>query len=37
MGDRLYQLIWRARLLLVYNKQDLAGIERMQIPGEGWV
>ena len=36
MGDRLYQLTWRDRLLLVYNKQDLAGIERMQIPGEGW-
>ncbi len=36
LGDRLYQLTWRARLLLVYNKDDLTGIERMQIPGEGW-
>ncbi len=36
LGDRLYQLTWRARLLLVYNRDDLTGIERMQIPGEGW-
>jgi glutamine cyclotransferase len=36
LGDRLYQLTWRSRLLLVYREDDLTGIERMRIPGEGW-
>jgi glutamine cyclotransferase len=36
MGDKVYQLTWRAGLLLVYNKGDLTGVERMRIPGEGW-
>ena len=35
-GDRVYQLTWRARLLLIYNKDDLTGVARMRIPGEGW-
>jgi len=36
LGDRLYLLSWRARMLFVYNKDDLAPIARMRIPGEGW-
>lgn len=36
LGDRLYQLTWRAHLLLVYDRSDLRGIERWRIPGEGW-
>jgi len=36
LGDRLYQLTWRERLLLVYDKDSLEVIERMGIPGEGW-
>lgn len=36
LGDRVYQLTWQARLLLVYKKDDLSAVARMQIPGEGW-
>jgi glutamine cyclotransferase len=36
LGDRIYQLTWRAGLMLVYNKADLAGIEYFRIPGRGW-
>ncbi len=36
LGDRIYQLTWRARMLLVYDKDQLNPVERMRIPGEGW-
>ncbi|MEE4145984.1 MAG: glutaminyl-peptide cyclotransferase [Halieaceae bacterium] len=36
LGDRVYQLTWRARQLLVYDKAELKPLERMRIPGEGW-
>jgi glutamine cyclotransferase len=36
LDDRIYQLTWRARMLLVYDKEQLNLIERMRIPGEGW-
>lgn len=36
LDDRIYQLTWRARMLLVYDKDQLKLIERMRIPGEGW-
>jgi glutamine cyclotransferase len=36
LGDRVYQLTWRERLLLVYDRDSLVVIERMRIPGEGW-
>lgn len=36
IDDRLYLLTWRSRNLLVYKREDLSGIERMRIPGEGW-
>ena len=35
-NDRLYLLTWKSRNLFVYSKDELRGIERMQIPGEGW-
>jgi glutamine cyclotransferase len=36
LGDRIYQLTWRARQLLVYDREQLTILERMRIPGEGW-
>jgi len=36
LGDRVYQLTWKAGLVLVYNKADLAGIEAFRIPWQGW-
>lgn len=36
LGDRVYQLTWKARLLLVYDRAGLTGVERMRIPGDGW-
>jgi glutamine cyclotransferase len=36
LDDRIYQLTWRARQLLVYDRQTLAILERMRIPGQGW-
>lgn len=35
-GDRVYQLTWRERLLLIYRKSDLEFLQRITIPGEGW-
>lgn len=35
-GDRIYQLTYRNRMLLVYNRADLKPIEWHPIPGEGW-
>ena len=34
--DRLYLLTWKSRNLFVYSTEELQGIERLQIPGEGW-
>jgi glutamine cyclotransferase len=36
LGDTLYQLTWRARLLLVYDRPDLDYRESFALPGEGW-
>ena len=36
LGDRVYQLTWRERMLLVYDKDTLKTLEQMRIPGEGW-
>jgi glutaminyl-peptide cyclotransferase len=36
LGDRVYLLTWKSRNLLVYNREDLRGVQRMNIPGEGW-
>ena len=36
LGDRIYQLTWRARLGVVYRAADLRPIGRFSLPGEGW-
>ena len=36
LGDRVYQLTWRARMALVYSRAELEGIEWFPIPGQGW-
>ncbi len=36
LGDRVYQLTWKNRALLVYNKADFSRLEIFQIPGEGY-
>ncbi len=36
LGDTLYQLTWRARLLLVYDLPTLDYREKFTLPGEGW-
>jgi len=35
-GDRVFQLTWRARLMLVYARQDLSPVATFALPGEGW-
>jgi glutamine cyclotransferase len=35
-GDRVFQLTWRARKLLVYDKRNLQSLQTFAIPGEGW-
>lgn len=34
--QRIFQLTWRSRIVLVYNRSDLAPVEYFRIPGEGW-
>lgn len=36
LGNRVYQLTWRARRLLVYRREDLAAEGYFSIPGQGW-
>jgi glutamine cyclotransferase len=36
LGDSVYQLTWKARLLLVYDRPTLQYRESFTIPGEGW-
>lgn len=36
LGDRVYQLTWRNRLLLVYRRADLAPVRALPLAGEGW-
>ncbi len=35
-GDHLYQLTWRARAVLVYDRDTLEFSHHFRIPGEGW-
>jgi glutamine cyclotransferase len=35
-GERIYQLTWKSRLVLIYNKADFQGIASFRIPGQGW-
>lgn len=36
LEDRVYQLTWKAGVVLVFNRQDLEPLEYFKIPGEGW-
>ena len=36
LGDRIYQLTYRNRMALVYNRDDLQVLGWFRIPGEGW-
>ena len=36
LGDRVYQLTWRAGLMLIYDREELKVVERWRIPGQGW-
>jgi glutaminyl-peptide cyclotransferase len=36
LGERIYQLTWKNRLLLVRDRQSLVEVDRWTIPGEGW-
>lgn len=36
LGDRVYQLTWHNRMVLVYSKDALQALEWFRIPGEGW-
>jgi glutamine cyclotransferase len=36
LEERIYQLTWKSRLVLVYNKANLQGLEYFRIPGQGW-
>ncbi len=36
VGDRIYQLTWRARLLLVWDRNSLRIVKTIALPGQGW-
>ncbi len=36
LGQRIYQLTWRARALIVWDRDSLKVITTYRIPGEGW-
>jgi glutamine cyclotransferase len=36
LHDKVYQLTWRNRMLLVYNREDLQAEHWFSIPGDGW-
>lgn len=36
LGDRVYQLTWRNRLMLVYQREQLQPLHSLPLPGEGW-
>ncbi|MFV0278623.1 MAG: glutaminyl-peptide cyclotransferase [Parahaliea sp.] len=36
VDDKIYQLTWRARLLLVYHRDSLAPSHILRLPGQGW-
>lgn len=36
LGDAVYQLTWKNRALLVYNRDDLSKRQWFPLPGEGW-
>jgi glutamine cyclotransferase len=36
LGERIYQLTWRAKTMLVYDTLNLQPQQSLPIPGEGW-
>lgn len=36
IGNRIYQLTWQNRVVIVYDKSTLAEVERIPFSGEGW-
>ena len=36
LGERLYQLTWRERMMLVFDKRTMEALEWFPIPGQGW-
>ena len=36
LGDKIYQLTWRNRMMLVYDRKDLRPDHLLPIAGEGW-
>lgn len=36
MGDRIYQLTWRNRICLVYDRETFREVKRFRYEGEGW-
>lgn len=36
LGDRVYQLTWRERMMLVFGKDKLEALEWFPIAGQGW-
>ena len=36
LGDAVYQLTWKNRAMLVYNRDDLSKRQWFPLPGEGW-
>jgi glutamine cyclotransferase len=35
-GDKVYQLTWRNKMVLVYSRDDLKAHHWFSVPGEGW-
>jgi glutamine cyclotransferase len=36
VGERLFQLTWRERTCLVYDRERFVEVQRFRYPGEGW-
>ncbi|NQX90240.1 MAG: glutaminyl-peptide cyclotransferase [Halioglobus sp.] len=36
LGDKVYQLTWRNRTMLVYRRDDLELVKTLPVQGEGW-
>lgn len=36
IGDRIYQLTWQNRVMLVFHRDTLEPLARHSLPGEGW-
>ena len=36
LDEKIYQLTWKSRIALIYNRADLKGLQWFKIPGEGW-